>query len=28
MGGAEFSYQSSFATHSIAGTFGAAACAV
>ena len=27
MGGAEFSYQSSFATHSIAGTFGAAAAA-
>jgi len=27
MGGAEFSYDSSFATHSIAGTFGAAAAA-
>jgi 2-methylcitrate dehydratase PrpD len=27
MGGAEFSYQSSLATHSIAGTFGAAAAA-
>ena len=27
MGGAEFSYESSFATHSIAGTFGAAAAA-
>jgi 2-methylcitrate dehydratase PrpD len=27
MGGAEFSYESSLATHSIAGTFGAAAAA-
>jgi 2-methylcitrate dehydratase PrpD len=27
MGGADFSYESSFATHSIAGTFGAAAAA-
>ena len=27
MGGAQFSYESSFATHSIAGTFGAAAAA-
>jgi 2-methylcitrate dehydratase PrpD len=27
MGGAEFSYQSKFSTHSIAGTFGAAAAA-